>query len=93
MSNSPLVTHTVLSPNHSGKRNHAIDTITIHCFVGQVTAKRGCEVFSSEGERLVQLCRRLRRKHRPVRRGEGPQLVYLQPVKRQSGCDHRDGQR
>ena len=49
MSNSPLVTHTVLSPNHSGKRNHAIDTITIHCFVGQVTAKRGCEVFLPKG--------------------------------------------
>lgn len=49
MSNSPLVTHTALSPNHSGKRNHAIDTITIHCFVGQVTAKRGCEVFLPKG--------------------------------------------
>ncbi len=45
MSNSTLATVTNLSPNHSGKRNHAIDTITIHCFVGQVTAKRGCEVF------------------------------------------------
>lgn len=45
MSNSTLATVTNLSPNHSGKRKHAIDTITIHCFVGQVTAKRGCEVF------------------------------------------------
>ena len=45
MSNSSLVSYTLLSPNHSGKRTHAIDRITIHCFVGQVTAKRGCEVF------------------------------------------------
>ncbi len=45
MSNSTLATVTNLSPNHSGKRKHAIDTITIHCFVGQVTARRGCEVF------------------------------------------------
>lgn len=50
MSNSPLVTHTNLSPNHSGPRNHAIDTITIHCFVGQVNARRGCEVFKSSSK-------------------------------------------
>lgn len=37
--NSPLVAHTKLSPNHSGQRNHKIDTITIHCVVGQVTAE------------------------------------------------------
>lgn len=44
--NSPLVTYTRLSTKHSGQRNHAIDTITIHCFVGQVTAKRGCDYFA-----------------------------------------------
>ncbi len=43
--NSPLTTVTMISPNRTKNRNHAIDTITIHCFVGQVTAKRGCEVF------------------------------------------------
>ena len=43
--NSSLVNVTLLSPNHSGQRTHAIDTITIHCFVAQVTAQRGCEVF------------------------------------------------
>ena len=42
MSNSKLVTYTKLSPNCNKPRNHAIDTITIHCFVGQVTAKEGC---------------------------------------------------
>lgn len=45
MSNSPLVNVTLLSPNHSGKRTHAIDTITIHCVVGQCTAKRIGEIF------------------------------------------------
>ena len=44
-SNSPLATVRMISPNRTANRNHAIDTITIHCFVGQVTAKRGCEVF------------------------------------------------
>lgn len=46
--NSSLVTVKVLSPNHSGQRNHKIDTITIHCVVGQCTAKRIGEIFQSE---------------------------------------------
>lgn len=45
MSNSPLASVTQISPNRSSPRNHKIDRITIHCFVGQVTARRGCEVF------------------------------------------------
>lgn len=45
VSNSPLVTHTNISPNKYSPRNHAIDRVTIHCFVGQVTAKRGCKAF------------------------------------------------
>lgn len=44
MSNSKLVTYTKLSPNCNKPRNHAIDTITIHCFVGQVTAEQGCNI-------------------------------------------------
>lgn len=51
MSNSKLATVTMLSPNHSGKRTMAIDRITPHCFVGQVTAKRGCEVFQPKSKR------------------------------------------
>lgn len=43
MSNSKLVSYTRLSPNCTKPRNHAIDTISIHCFVGQVTAKSGCD--------------------------------------------------
>lgn len=45
MSNSSLVTYTKLSNNCTKPRNHVIDTITIHCFVGQVTAKSGCDAF------------------------------------------------
>ena len=35
MSNSPLVSYTKLSPNHSGQRTHAVDRITPHCVVGE----------------------------------------------------------
>lgn len=44
MSNSKLVTCTVKSPNHSGKRTHSIDRITPHCVVGQLSASSigGC---------------------------------------------------
>ncbi len=44
--NSPLVVYKKLSPNHSGPRNHIIDTVTIHCIVGQWTAKQGCDFFA-----------------------------------------------
>ena len=40
--NSNLVTYTKISPNKDSPRNHIIDTITIHCYVGQVTAESGC---------------------------------------------------
>ena len=39
MSNSPLVTYTKISPNKTSPRNHDIDTVTIHCVVGQCTAE------------------------------------------------------
>lgn len=42
MSNSGLVTYTKISPNKNSPRNKPIDRISIHCFVGQVTAKSGC---------------------------------------------------
>lgn len=47
MTNSSLVTYTKISPNRTAPRNKLIDRITIHCFVGQVTAQRGCEVFQA----------------------------------------------
>lgn len=43
VSNSPLVTYTNITKNKTSPRNHAIDTITIHCIVGQWTAKQGCD--------------------------------------------------
>lgn len=46
--NSPLATVKVLSPNHSGQRNHVIDTVTIHCVVGQCTATQIGEIFLPE---------------------------------------------
>lgn len=39
MSNSPLAKYTKISPNKTSPRNHKIDTISIHCAVGQFTAK------------------------------------------------------
>ena len=44
--NSPLVTHTKLSPNHSGQRTHAIDTITPHCVVGQASIESLGSLFA-----------------------------------------------
>lgn len=50
MSNSPLVSYTKLSPNHSGKRTHSIDRITPHCVVGQLSAESICGCFPSGRE-------------------------------------------
>lgn len=46
MSNSQLVSYTKLSPNHSGKRTHAIDTITIHHMAGKLSAETCGAVFA-----------------------------------------------
>jgi len=43
--NSPLVSYTLISPNRTSPRNHVIDTITIHCVVGQVTVERLGKIF------------------------------------------------
>lgn len=45
--NSPLVSYTNITKNKTSPRNHAIDTITIHCIVGQWTAKKGCDYFAT----------------------------------------------
>lgn len=45
-SNSPLVSYTKLSPNHSGLRNHSIDTISIHCMAGNLTVEVCGSVFA-----------------------------------------------
>lgn len=45
--NSPLAGYTRISPHKTANRRHAIDTITIHCVVGQWTAKQGCDFFAT----------------------------------------------
>lgn len=46
MSNSKLVSCKMISPNKDSPRNHTIDTITIHCVVGQLTAEGLGAIFS-----------------------------------------------
>lgn len=44
-SNSPLVSYTCYSPNHSGTRQHAIDTITIHEVWGECSMRALGDIF------------------------------------------------
>ena len=46
MSNSPLVDFVQISPNKTSPRNHAIDTITIHCVVGQLSVQAIGNMFA-----------------------------------------------
>lgn len=46
MSNSLLVDYTRISPNKTSPRNHKIDTMTIHCVVGQCSVETLGEVFA-----------------------------------------------
>jgi hypothetical protein len=52
MSNSKLITYTNITNDRNSPRNHKIDTITIHCYVGQVTAKQGCDYFASTSRQV-----------------------------------------
>lgn len=47
MSNSSLVSYTKISPNRNSPRNHAIDRITPHCVVGQLSAEGICGLFTN----------------------------------------------
>ncbi len=51
MSNSPLVNYTKISPNKSSPRNHKIDTVTIHCVVGQCPVETLGNVFAPTSRR------------------------------------------
>lgn len=44
--NSSLVSYTKISPNKTSPRNHAIDTITIHCVVGQCSVETLGNIFA-----------------------------------------------
>ena len=48
MSNSPLVSYTKISPYRDSPRNHKIDTITIHCVVGQCNIEPLGELFQTK---------------------------------------------
>lgn len=45
--NSPLVDYTRISPNRSVNRNHTIDTVTIHCVVGQCSVETLGTIFAN----------------------------------------------
>ncbi len=49
MANSPLVSFTKLSPNHSGRRSCSISRITPHAVVGQLSVERICNCFKDTG--------------------------------------------
>lgn len=48
MSNSSLVCYTKISPNKTVPRDHAIDTITIHCMAGNLSVETCGDVFAPE---------------------------------------------
>ena len=45
--NSSLVNYVWRSPNHSGTRNHSIDTISIHCMAGNLSVESCGSLFSN----------------------------------------------
>ncbi len=49
--NSKLVNYTKISPNKTENRNHAIDTVTIHCAVGQLSVQTLGEIFAPESRK------------------------------------------
>lgn len=48
MSNSPLVNYTKISPHKNSPRTHKIDTITIHCVVGQCSVETLGAIFTTK---------------------------------------------
>ena len=49
--NSKLATVTMISPNRTSPRNHAIDTITIHCMAGNCTVEQCGNIFAPASRR------------------------------------------
>lgn len=47
MSNSSLISYTKISPNKTSPRNHAIDTISIHCMGAQLSVEQCGKLFAS----------------------------------------------
>ena len=51
MSNSHLVSYTKISPNKTSPRNHVIDTISIHCVVGQLSVEALGDIFAKKSRK------------------------------------------
>lgn len=51
MNNSPLVNYTKISPNKTSPRKHKIDTITVHCVVGQLSVETLGSMFSKPSKK------------------------------------------
>lgn len=51
MSNSSLVDYIKISPNKTSPRKFEIDTITIHCVVGQVSVERLGDIFAEPSKK------------------------------------------
>ena len=51
MSNSSLVVYKKISPNKTSPRNHKIDTLAIHCMVGQLTAESCGSIFAKSSSK------------------------------------------
>lgn len=51
MSNSSLVSLTKISPHKNSPRKHVIDTVTIHCYVGQTSIESAANWFSDPSAR------------------------------------------
>lgn len=46
LSNSKLISYTKISPNRTSPRNHKIDTVSIHCVVGQCSVETLGNIFA-----------------------------------------------
>jgi hypothetical protein len=51
MSNSKLISYTLLSPCNSGKRNHVIDTVSIHCMAGDLSVESCGALFAKKSNK------------------------------------------
>lgn len=51
MSNSSLVKYTKISPNKTTPRSRKIDTITIHCVVGQLSVEQLGDIFAKKSKK------------------------------------------
>ena len=51
MSNSKLVNYTKISPNKTSPRKHKIDTVTIHCVVGQLSVETLGRIFAKKSNK------------------------------------------